>query len=82
MMPLRFAGGFGLGLMFLVLGCGGVDDSMKCSADTDCFAGYACDSVLTEQCLRRCESDTQCLASQACDIAAGATSGVCRMLPD
>lgn len=72
-----------LGSMLVLVACGpGADYQATCTADTECFEGYAC--VADEPgsdvnvCLHVCGPDVDCLQSQYCDIPSGEPTGVCR----
>ena len=61
--------------------CPSVEAKLTCETDSDCFEGYACDTLVSKKCLRACTSATEeedCLASQYCDVPAGESKGVCR----
>jgi hypothetical protein len=74
---------FALGLAFVLgaAGCGGVSGKASCTVNGDCFAGYSCDTVVTQTCLRSCQASGGCLASEVCDIPSGSSDGVCRLAP-
>jgi hypothetical protein len=70
-----------VGIGLTLAACGGVEVRATCTSSTDCFAGYACDTALTNVCLRGCDASGGCLAAEVCDIPSGSTTGVCRLPP-
>jgi hypothetical protein len=64
--------------LIFVASCGGKESKLTCESDQECHEGYACDTLLTQVCLRACSNEDDCLAVQYCDIAAGDSAGVCR----